>query len=338
MAGSGSRPPPLAATGKVEAAPAQPTLRILSDGRAGHEAQTLGVAEALGLTPDIRRIAPRRLYELVAPFGPPDTLDAQAYAPPYPDIAIAAGRRTIPALRRLKRCSGGRTFTVYLNAPATGLKTADLIVAPRHDRLTGPNVIAPITPPNRITPERLAAARAAPDPRFAALPRPRVAMLIGSAEGLLYDLDFIASTLLDAGYGVMATASRRTPPEIAAALRQALSAPGGWFWDGEGANPYFSMLANADRIVVTGDSVNMVGEAAATGVPVHVLEPFVIRRKIKAYLAALEGAGAIRILRGPFEDWTYKPINSTPIVARRIEKDYVAFLAKQRSCGAAHNR
>jgi len=30
------------------------------------------------------------------------------------------------------------------------------VVAPRHDGLTGPNVVAPLTPPNRITPERLA--------------------------------------------------------------------------------------------------------------------------------------------------------------------------------------
>ncbi len=306
-------------------APLPATLRILSDGSAGHEAQTLGLAEALGLEPDIRRVAPKGLHDLLAPFGPPDPLDAEAFAPPYPDIAIAAGRRTIPPLRRLKRDSGGRTFTIYVNAPATGLRTADLIVAPRHDRLTGPNVIAPLTPPNRVTPERLAAARATPDSRLAALPRPRVAMLIGDAKGVEEDLDHIAAALLAGGYGVMATPSRRTPPELSRKLGQALAAPGGWFWDGGGENPYFSMLANADRIIVTGDSVNMIGEAAATGVPVHVIEPLAPRRKFKAYLAGLQGAGAIRIWKGPFEDWTYAPVNSTPMVARRIAEGYRIF-------------
>jgi len=316
--------------------PPATTLRIISDGRAGHEAQTLGVAEALQLIPDIRRVAPRKLYDWLAPFGPPDPHDEQAFSPPYPDIAIAAGRRTIPALRQLKRASGGRTFTVYVNAPATGLGTADLIVAPRHDGLSGRNVISTLTPPNRVTPERLAQARNMPDPRIAPLPRPRVAMLIGSAEGIVYDLDFIASYLLATDESVMATPSRRTPPEIARVLRHALSAPGGYFWDGDGENPYFSMLANADRIVVTGDSVNMVGEAVATGVPVHVIEPFVTRKKIRAYLKALEDQGAIRIWSGPFEDWSYKPINSTPTVARRISRAFAAFRGS--SCSAAHNR
>jgi len=310
--------------------PAGTALRILSDSRAGHEAQTLGLAEALGLAPDIRRVAPRKLYDLIAPFGPPDPRDAAAFAPPYPDIAIAAGRRTIPALRRLKRDSGGRTFTVYVNAPATGLRTADLIVAPRHDRLSGENVISPLTPPNRVAPKRLAQARAAPDPRIAALPRPRVAFLLGDASGIVQDLDYIAAVLIASGASVMATPSRRTSAECRAAMRAALTEPFGWFWDGEGENPYFSMLANADRIIVTGDSVNMVGEAVATGVPVHVIEPYVTRRKITAYLKALERAGAIRLWPCRFDDWTYEPINSTPMAARKTMEAYVAFRALRR--------
>jgi hypothetical protein len=306
------------------------TLRILTDGRAGHEAQTLGLAEALGLTPEIRPVAPRGPYAWLAPYGPPDPRDGSAFAAPYPDIAMAAGRRALPALRRLKRLSGGRVFTVYVNAPALVWNAADLIVAPRHDRLSGANIVAPLTPPNRIAPGRLAAARAAPDPRIATLPRPRVAILVGGADGVLEDLDHIAATLLSAGWGVMATPSRRTPPQIASALRAALAAPGGFCWDGAGENPYFSILANADRIVVTGDSVNMVGEAVATGVPVHVIEPFTLRRKIRAYLAGLEDAGAIRLWRGPFEDWRYAPINSTPAIAARIASDYARFRSSLR--------
>lgn len=322
----------LPARGEREfALPAGTTLRILSDGRAGHEAQTFGIAEALGLSPDIRRVAPRGLYGLLAPLGPVDPRDADAFSPPYPDIAIAAGRRTIPALRRLKGDSGGRTFTVYVNRPGAGLGTADLIVAPRHDGFSGPNVVTPLTPPNRITPARLAAARAAPDPRVAALPSPRIAMLIGDASGVVQDLDYIATVLIAAGASVMATPSRRTSAETRAKLREALAGPGGWFWDGAGENPYFSMLANADRIVVTGDSVNMVGEAVATGVPVHVIEPYVTRRKLTTYLTALERAGAIRLWPCRFDDWTYAPINSTPAIAGKIAQAYAGFRALRRS-------
>lgn len=316
--------------------PAVTTLRILSDGRAGHEAQTLGIAEALGIAPDIRRIAPRPFFAALAPFGPPDPRDAAAFAPPYPDIALAAGRRTLPLLRRLKRASGGRTFTVYVNAPATGRRSADLIVAPRHDGLSGANVVAPLTPANRITPERLARARAAPDPRLAALPVPRVALLIGGDSrhgaynaGQIAELEHIAASLLASGYGVMATASRRTPAALRETLQRVLAAPRGFLWDGEGENPYLAMLANADSILVTGDSVNMVGEAVAAGAPVHVVAPPRRPRRIDAYLGALCEAGAIRIWAGALEDWPAAPINATPAITHAVAEAYRRFAASR---------
>ncbi|MGD9543026.1 MAG: mitochondrial fission ELM1 family protein [Methylocystis sp.] len=312
------------------------TIRIISDGRAGHEAQTLGITEALGATPDIHRVTPRGFYAALAPFAPPDPRDAPAYAPPYPDIAIAAGRRTLPVLERLKRQSGGRTFTIYVNKPANGLGAADLIIAPRHDGLCGDNVLSPLTPANRLTPERLAAARAAPDPRVAALPGPRVAILIGGdRRGGAYGAKDVAAlvetvaALRAAGRSVMATASRRTPAALRDALRTALAAPGGFLWDGAGDNPYLSLLANADALVVTGDSVNMVGEALATAAPVYVVEPPGRRGKIDAYLAALAGAGAIRIWRGALEDWRRAPLNATPDVARAVARAYSAFASRR---------
>ncbi|WP_204324295.1 ELM1/GtrOC1 family putative glycosyltransferase, partial [Stenotrophomonas maltophilia] len=56
------------------------------------------------------------------------------------------------------------------------------------------------------------------------------------------------------------TTSRRTRPEVAAAVDAAL--PEGavlYRWSAETAadNPYLAMLALADRFVVTGDSVSM---------------------------------------------------------------------------------
>lgn len=316
--------------------PPRTTIRILTDGRAGHEAQTLGVAEALGLTPDIRRVAPRALFAALAPFAPADPQDALAYAPPYPDIAIAAGKRTLPALRRLKRDSGGRTFTVYMNRPANGSGAADLIIAPRHDGLRGANVFSPLTPANRITAERLAAARAAPDPRIVALPRPRVALLVGGdSRRVVYgardiaEFTRIAASLLAAGRSVMATVSRRTPAALRDGLAQALAAPGGFLWDGAGDNPYLSMLAAADAIIVTGDSVNMVGEAVATAAPVHVVPPPGGRGKIAAYLTALRDAGAIRLWRGAFEDWRRAPLNATPSIAGAVAQAYLAFAARR---------
>jgi mitochondrial fission protein ELM1 len=43
-----------------------------------------------------------------------------------------------------------------------------------------------------------------------------------------------------------------------------------FFWESGEVNPYLGLLALADAIVVTSDSVSMVSEACATGRPVHV--------------------------------------------------------------------
>lgn len=317
--------------------PAGATLRILSDGRAGHVAQALGVAEALGVAPDLRRVSPRAFYACLAPFGPIDPSEAagQPGSPvggPFPDIAIAAGRRTLPYLRDLKRASGGRCFTVYINAPANGLGAADLIVAPQHDRLTGPNVFSPLTPANGVTQARLENARAEPDPRIAALPGRRVALLVGGDSRHFKYTPADAAALADAarailasGASVMATVSRRSPQIVTRALAAALDGADGFLWDGAGDNPYFSILANADAFLVTSDSVSMVGEAAATGAPIHVFAPSGGHAKIGVFLEALRAQGAVRPWTGRLEDWRYAPINSTPKIAQAIATAFAGY-------------
>ena len=329
-------PKPPAGQALVPAAHAL-NLRILSDGRAGHDAQTLGLAEALGLEPDVRRIRPRKFFELVAPFGPIDWREKESRAgspigPPWPDIALAAGRRALPYLKRLKLASKRRVFTVYVNRPATGRAAADLIVSPLHDGFFGPNVVTPITPAHRVSPELLARRRRDPDPRVAALPKPRAALLVGGDNrhfkftptvGLA--LQEAARALFAAGFGVMATASRRTPATIVGALRTALAEGPGWLWDGEGENPYFSMLAAADVIVVTADSVSMIAEAVATGAPVHIFAPSGGSPKIKLFLERLQSEGAVRPWTGTPERWTYEPINETHKIAAAIRRAYQVY-------------
>ncbi|MFY9658564.1 MAG: mitochondrial fission ELM1 family protein [Methylocystis sp.] len=312
-------------------------LRILSDGLAGHDAQTLGIAEALGLEPDIRPIRPRKLFELIAPFGPIDWRDREnrpgsPIGPPWPDIALAAGRRALPYLNRLKLASKRRVFTVYVNRPATGRAVADLIVSPLHDAFFGPNVVTPITPANRVSPELLARLRREPDPRVASLSKPRAALLVGGDNRHFKFTPPVAMALQDAvralsaaGFSVMATASRRTPPAIGDALRTALAEIRGWLWDGEGDNPYFSMLAAADLILVSADSVSMIGEAVATGAPVHIFAPSGGSPKIKLFLERLQSEGAVRPWNGTPENWSYDPINETAKVAAAIRRAYQVY-------------
>jgi uncharacterized protein len=305
---------------------------IVTDGKAGDELQCLAVAEALGITPEIRRIAPRAPFRWLAPYGPIDFRDRPSrlgspIAPPFPDLLIGSGRQAVPYVRRVRRASRGWTYTVFLKDPVTGRRTADLIWVPEHDKLRAPNVIATITPPHRVSPERLAAARAEPDPRLAALPRPRVAVLVGGpskhypfdaedAARFLADLARLAET----GVGLMATASRRTPAALRYGLASVIGRHAGFLWDGGGENPYIAALALADAIVVTADSYNMVGEAAATGAPILVFEPAGGHPKLKAFLRGLARYGAVKPFQGRLEAFSYEPLDSTPTIAEAVRE------------------
>lgn len=303
---------------------------VLTDGKAGDELQALSVAEALGLDPEIRRVRPRPPFTWLMPWGPIDPRERPGarnspVAPPFPDIAIASGRRAVPYLRFVKRASGGRTYTVFLKDPRTGPKTADFIWSPTYDRLRGPNVLNTLTPPHRVSAERLRAARDNPNPRLAALPRPRVAVLVGgdSRHHRFTDEDiarFLArlTALAETGAGLMMTASRRTPPALRDALVRLAGSHRGFFWDGSGENPYVALLANADAIVATADSFNMIGEAAATGAPILVFEPTGGHPKLKVFMKGLKDHGAVHPFEGRLEGTAYEPLNSTFQIAGAI--------------------
>jgi mitochondrial fission protein ELM1 len=83
------------------------------------------------------------------------------------------------------------------------------------------------------------------------------------------------------------------------------------------------MLAHADHVIVTSDSVNMVGEAVTTGVPVHVFEPSGGHRKVTAYIDRLTELGAVRRWSGRLDSWRYDPIDATPVIAREIVRRYL---------------
>ncbi len=306
------------------------TCWVLSDGKAGDELQALSIAEALGLSPEIRRVKPRPPFTWLMPWGPVDPRERPGahnspIFPPFPDLLIASGRRAVPYLRFVKRASGGRTYTAFLKDPRTGPGTADFIWSPGYDRLRGPNVLNTLTPPHRVSQERLEAGRAQPDSRLNALPHPRVAVLVGgdsrhhrfTDEDVARFVDHL-TVLARTGVGLMITASRRTPPALRDALMALAGRHNGFFWDGTGENPYISMLAVADAIVATADSFNMIGEAAATGVPILVFEPTGGHPKLRVFMDRLKAHGAVHPFEGRLVGQPYRPLNSTFEIASAI--------------------
>jgi mitochondrial fission protein ELM1 len=169
----------------------------------------------------------------------------------------------------------------------------------------------------------------------AALPSPRVAVLAGgdSRHARFTEADiarFAAELrrLRDSGPSLMITPSRRTPPALRRALAD-LSGPRVFLWDGTGENPYLPMLALAEAVVATADSFNMIGEAAATGVPILVFEPSGGHPKLRRFLQAMAHQGAVQPFAGRLEGERYEPLDSTPVIAAAV----AAAFARRRNPG-----
>jgi mitochondrial fission protein ELM1 len=215
---------------------------------------------------------------------------------------------------------------VQVQHPRMDPRRFDLIVVNRHDELTGPNVVVTRTALHRVTPARLAAAADAWRSRFAHLKRPLIAVLVGGSNGR-FRLDAVVAGELanqlvamirSDSVGVMVTPSRRTDPAATRVLAETLTPVGGYVWDGSGANPYFGMLALADAIIVTIDSVSMISEAVATAAPVMVAIVPGRSRRNGVFTEGLLKEGRVRKFLGRLELWPVAPLDDTAEAATEM--------------------
>ncbi|TYT25890.1 nucleoside-diphosphate sugar epimerase [Luteimonas viscosa] len=265
------------------AGPHSPQIWSISDGRAGNARQADALAAALGGAVRTLALEPRPPWHWLAPrllpgarhaFG--DAFADTLHAPPA--LAIGCGRQAALATRLLGACGAK---TVQILDPRIDARHWDLLVLPEHDRRSGDNVIPLLGSLHPVDDAWLAEARHT-FATLAELPAPRTALLVGGPtaharfdrariEMLCADL---AAQAARTGGSVLATVSRRTPPGMVEAVHRALAGTPGLAWRGthDGPNPYPGLLAWADRIVCSPDSVNMVSEACATRAPVHVFD------------------------------------------------------------------
>ncbi len=317
-----------------------PLCWVLTEGIAGTENQCRGIAEAMGEAPVVKRVTPALPWRNVPAswFAPP--LDALAKGsdplePPWPVLLIAGGRKAVGLALRLRRAA--RCFTVFIQDPRIAPSRFDLVVAPRHDGLRGPNVVATRTALHRVTPARLAEARRHFAPRLDGLRRPLVAVLIGgtSRRHRFEPPDAaalgrkLAAMAAEAGASLAVTASRRTAPASMEALVRALADVPAQIWRGAGENPYFGYLASADAIIVTGDSVSMTSEACAAGKPVYVASmPGRSSKRIDRFFRGLTEDRLVAPFTGRIDHWAPRPpLDETAAAAAIVRQRFRAWAA-----------
>ena len=253
-----------------------PRVWALLGERVGDNNQVLALAEALGWPFETKMLTYNLGRALSVKLGPTRaTLDRKSragIAPPWPDLILAIGRRSVPVGRWIKKQSGGRAKLVLLGHPRVPPGLFDLVITTRQ---------YPVPPGDNVLLLPLAMSRFATLPAptdeegewLAGLQSPRRLLAVGGATKYwrLSAAHVLAAAekLQAKGGSLIVATSRRTDPEVIAALRATLRTGSHLV---EGSSPRFPVLLGAvDEIHVTGDSVSMLSEAILTGKPVGLV-------------------------------------------------------------------
>ncbi|MBK6435944.1 MAG: mitochondrial fission ELM1 family protein [Rhodanobacteraceae bacterium] len=303
------------------------TVLALSDHAAGNRRQATALAQALRADAHHAEVRFPHVSRWLAPHLPDwamNSLPPIARDTAGPMLAIGCGRQAALALRALKRARGREVFALQILDPRCKLDDFDLLVVPEHDGLAGPKVLHTLGALHPVDERWLSQAREN-FPNFAGLPKPWTSALIGGpnhaqsidAHWLERLFDQLARQRDSIGT-LAVSASRRTPPKLRELLRRHALKLDAMVWldDRDGPNPYPALLAYADRIVVSPDSVNMISEAVAVGVPVHTLLTQPLKGKLQRFHAALRERGLLHDLAA--RGWPRPPLRELPAIVDEV--------------------
>lgn len=265
-----------------------PKVWVLLGAKAGGNGQLTSLADALGWPYETKQLVYTWLNRcpnllLGASLLSLNHHKSTPLTAPWPDLVIAASRRSVPVARWIKKQSGGRTRLVHLLHTQAPLDLFDLIVTtPQYGLPPRQNVLHHTAALNRIAPERLAAAAAQWQTRLGDLPRPYTALLVGGNSST-YQFDPVTAADLGRqasayvhtiGGSLLLSTSPRTPAPAADVLCTTIDCPAYRYrWrSNDPENPYLAYLALADSFVVTVDSASQIAEACLMGKPVAVFE------------------------------------------------------------------
>jgi len=267
---------------------------VLTGAKAGDNAQIRGLAQATGFA--FQEVALefnkhyRRSNHLLGPTLRTLTPQArQRVAPPWPDLVISSGRRSVPVARWIARQCGAKL--VHVGRPWGRLSWFDLVIAmPQYGLPARANVFQARMAFNHADDATLAAQATRWQERFSGYQRPWLAVLLGgSSPPLVFDTataERIAHWANrwseQTGGSVLTLTSPRTDASAREAFFKALQAPGlRHVWRPDDAdNPYVAVQALADEFVVSGDSASMLAEAVRRGKPVRIA-PLALRPSAK---------------------------------------------------------
>lgn len=239
-----------------------PVVWRYTDGKPGHENQTLGLIQALSERMDIQvcslvPLSPMQaLWSLLRGHYPKQT------SLPEPWLVIGAGHATHLSLLAARRATGASA--IVLMKPSLPTTWFDLCIVPQHDQVPGnPHILLTRGVLNRIRP--------------AENRKTHTTLILVGGPSRHYNwhndavMEQIKNITAKAGHRCVVAGSRRTPPELADSLSQLENVE--WVSaEQTDANWLPEQLDRAESVWITEDSVSMIYEALTAGARCGLIE------------------------------------------------------------------
>lgn len=261
---------------------------VLSEGRKGHEIQSVTLANRLASQTNTYTFTLRQPWETFAPRMVPgfkhgfSWQDSKPDMNQLPNIIITTGRKTAAMgkffTQRIKKL-GKQVKHIHILNPKDSVRNYDVVLLPEHDLKSGANVITFTGSIHPFSPQWFKSENDSTKNL-----QNTIAILIGNPSAQYFKQEFQLELSkirkLYPNQNALICGSPRLSKNAINTIKPIL-APNDIYWFGknQGENPYQHALRQAKHLFVTSDSINMMNECAGSSLPVTLLAVDFIQSK-----------------------------------------------------------
>ncbi len=302
---------------------------LLTEGLHGMISQVEGLAKALDLDYFHEKVELNTPWNLIPPSLTPKKkfIFKNEINNEY-DVIISCGRKSVIPSIVLKKNSNKKVVNIHIQDPKISLKNFDIVVAPDHDSLDGPNVLISKGAIHYLTIDEIYKAKEYLVDKIEKK-KEVVTFILGGPtkyynydnESLIQIFSKINKQILEKNMQLIVIPSNRTPEKTIQFAKEYFN-KNRIILDKVDKQAYLSGLALAKYIIVTCDSSSMISEAALTGKPVYVAMIPAIKsdKRFKKFRNLLESMNIIKKLENNLDTWSYEKLDETSRIAKEIKK------------------
>jgi mitochondrial fission protein ELM1 len=301
---------------------------LLTEGLHGMISQVEGLAKALDLDYFHEKIELNNPWNLVPPiFTPKKKFIFRNQVNQEYDVIISCGRKSVIPSIVLKKNSNKKVINIHIQNPKVSLENFDIVVAPDHDSIDGPNVLISKGAIHYLTLDEINKAKDYLKEKIENK-KDVITLILGGPtkyynydnENLINIFSKINKHILEKNLQLILIPSNRTPEKAIQFAKEYFN-KNRLIVDKVDKQAYLSSLALAKYIIVTCDSSSMISEAALTGKPVYVAMFPAMRndKRFQKFRNLLESMKIIRKLEEDLDTWSYEKLDETNRIAKKIK-------------------